>query len=301
MRVGFVGLGQMGRAMVRNLLRAPYDVTVYNRTRSTAEGLAKEGAKVAGSPAEAAAGEIVLSMVSDDNAAESVVLGAHGIIEGLQPGSLHVSMSTISPDLSQRFSAAHRERGQLYLAAPVFGRPEAAAAAKLFIVAAGSREALDKASPVFEVLGQRTFAIEGRPEQANLIKLLGNFLITCVMESLGEVFAVARKAEIDPNTVFEVLTGTLFGAPVYRTYGAKILQEEFSPAGFKMLLGWKDLRLLMQSAEKLSTPMPFANVVRDRFLSALANGHGELDWSAISLMAAESAGLPAKAETHSQD
>jgi 3-hydroxyisobutyrate dehydrogenase-like beta-hydroxyacid dehydrogenase len=177
------------------------------------------------------------------------------------------------------------------VAAPVFGRPEAAAAAKLFIVAAGDAKALAKAKAVFEVIGQRTFEVGEQPEQANLIKLFGNFLITCVLESLGEVFAVARKAEIDPNTVFEVLSGTLFGAPVYNNYGPRIIEEKFSPAGFKIPLGLKDVRMMLQAAEKLSAPMPFANIVRDRFLSAIANGHSELDWSAITLGIAQDAGL----------
>jgi 3-hydroxyisobutyrate dehydrogenase-like beta-hydroxyacid dehydrogenase len=209
----------------------------------------------------------------------------------MQRGALHVSMSSISPDLSRRLSAAHQERGQQYMAAPVFGRPDAAAAAKLYIVASGTKDALAKAKPVFEVLGQRTFEVGERPEDANYIKLSGNFLITCVLESLGEVFALARKAQIDPKTLFEVLSGTLFGAPVYNNYGPRMIQEDFSPAGFKMPLGLKDVRLLLQAAEGLSTPMPFASVVRDRFLSAIANGYGDLDWSALSLVIAESAGL----------
>jgi 3-hydroxyisobutyrate dehydrogenase-like beta-hydroxyacid dehydrogenase len=213
----------------------------------------------------------------------------------MQRDALHISMSTISPDLSRRMAAAHKERGQQYVAAPVFGRPEAAAAAKLFIVAAGAKSALEKAKPVLELIGQRTFEVGERPEDANLIKLFGNFLITCVLESLGEVFVVARKAEIDPNTVFEVLSGTLFGAPVYNNYGPRIIREEFSPAGFKMPLGLKDIRLMLQAAEGLSAPMPFASVVRDRFLSGIASGYGDLDWSALALVVAESAGLKSSA------
>jgi 3-hydroxyisobutyrate dehydrogenase-like beta-hydroxyacid dehydrogenase len=292
MRIGFLGLGNMGRAMASNLIRAGHELVVYNRSRSAAESLAKEGARVADEPAKAAGQEIVFTMLADDAAVEAVVFGAHGVLEGMQRGGLHVAMSTISPDLSRRLSAAHHERGQQYMAAPVFGRPDAAAAAKLFIIASGSKEALAKARPVFEVLGQRTFEVGERPEDANYIKLCGNFLITCVLESLGEVFALARKAEIDPNTLFEVLSGTLFGAPVYNNYGPRMIEEKFSPAGFKMPLGLKDVRLLLQAAEGLSAPMPFASVVRDRFISAIANGYGDLDWSALSLVIVQSAGLP---------
>ncbi len=291
MRIGFLGLGNMGRAMASNLIRAGHEVTVYNRSRNAAEALAEEGARIADHPAEAAGQEIVITMLADDHAVESVVLGAHGVLDGLQRNCLHISMSTISPDLSQRLSAAHKERGQQYIAAPVFGRPEAAAAAELFIVAAGAKDAVAKAKPVLELLGQRTFEIGERPEDANLIKLFGNFMITCVLESLGEVFAVARKAEINPNTVFEVLSGTLFGAPVYNNYGPRIIAEKFSPAGFKMPLGLKDTRLMLQAAERLSAPMPIANIVHDHFLSAIANGYGDLDWSALALVIAQSAGL----------
>lgn len=246
---------------------------------------------MADDPAKAAGQEIIITMLADDTAVESVVFGAKGVLEGMKPDALHVSMSTISPDLSRRLAEAHHERGQQYVAAPVFGRPDAAAAAKLFIVASGPKEALAKAKPILEVLGQRTFEVGERPEDANYIKLSGNFLITCVLEGLGEVFALARKAEIDPNTLFEVLSGTMFGAPAYNNYGPRIIEEKFLPAGFKMPLGLKDVRLLLQAADKLSTPMPFAGVVRDRFLSGIANGYGDLDWSALSLVVADSAGL----------
>jgi 3-hydroxyisobutyrate dehydrogenase-like beta-hydroxyacid dehydrogenase len=291
MRIGFLGIGNMGSAIARNLIRAHHEVTVYNRSRRAAEVLGKEGAKVADTPANAGGQEIVISMLANDIAVEAVVLGTGGALEGMQRGALHISMSSISPDLSRRLAAAHKERGQQYVAAPVFGRPEAAAAAKLFIVAAGAKSALEKAKPVLELIGQRTFEVGERPEDANLIKLFGNFMITCALESMGEVFAVARKAEIDPNTVLEVLSGTLFGAPVYNNYGPRIIREEFSPAGFKMPLGLKDIRLMLQAAEGLSAPMPFASVVHDRFLSGIANGYGDLDWSALALLVAESAGL----------
>jgi 3-hydroxyisobutyrate dehydrogenase-like beta-hydroxyacid dehydrogenase len=300
MRIGFLGLGNMGRPMASNLIRAGHELIVYNRSRNTAEALAADGAGIADCPAKAAGQEIVITMLADDNAVESVVFSAQGALEGMQRDSLHISMSTISPALSRRLSAAHKERGQQYIAAPVFGRPEAAASAKLFIVASGTKEALAKATPVFELLGQRTFEIGERPEDANFIKLFGNFLITCVLEGLGEVFAVARKAEINPKTVFEVLSGTLFGAPAYTNYGPRIIEEKFSPAGFKMPLGLKDVRLLLQAAEGLSAPMPFANIVRDRFLSAIANGYGDLDWSALTLVIAQCAGFTQTArETHS--
>jgi 3-hydroxyisobutyrate dehydrogenase-like beta-hydroxyacid dehydrogenase len=292
MRIGFLGLGNMGDAMARNLIRAGHQLTVYNRTRSRAERLAKEGAQVADSPRQAAVdSEVIITMLADDAAVESVTLGPSGAIERLPKGAIHISMSTISPALAQRFAAAHRERDQGFVSAPVFGRPEAAQAAKLFVLCAGDPAAVARVQPVFEAVGQRTFAVGDRPEMANYLKLMGNFLLTCVLESLGEVFAVARKAGIDPQIAFEVLTGTLFGAPAYQTYGARIIAEEFSPAGFRMPLGLKDIRLALQAAEGVNATMPFANIVRDRFVSAIANGRADLDWSAIALGAAEDAGL----------
>ena len=302
MRIGFLGLGRMGRGMARNLLRAGHEVVVYNRTRQSADELGKEGASVAGYPADAAAGrEIVITMLADDAAVESVVFGDRGVIGSLPAKSIHVSMSTISPDLSERLLAAHHEHGQEYLAAPVFGRPEAAAAAKLSILVAGASAARTKVMPLFEAMGQRTFDLGDNPAHANLTKLCGNFLITCVQEGLGEVFAAARKANLDPNTVFDVMTNTLFAAPVYKTYGSAILEGKFSPPGFKLPLGLKDNRLMLQAAEKLGTPMPFANVVRDRFLTAIANGHGDMDWAAMTLSIAQSAGLRSfKPDTESE-
>lgn len=292
MRIGFLGIGNMGEVMARNLMRAGHQLTVYNRTRSRAERIAKDGAKVADSPgAAAAAAQVLITMLADDAAVESVMLGVDGAIAAMPKGALHISMSTVSPELSQRLAAAHRKSGQEYVAAPVFGRPEAAAAAKLFVVAAGEKDQISRARPIFDAIGQRTFEVGERPEMANYIKLMGNFLLMCVLESLGEVFAVARKAEIDPKTVFDVLSGTLFGAPAYNTYGPKIINEEFSPAGFRMPLGLKDIRLAQQAGECVNVPMPFASIIRDRFISAIANGKSELDWSAIALGAAESAGL----------
>lgn len=291
MQLGFVGLGNMGKPMARNLARAGHQVTVFNRTHSVAQELSREGARMANTPADAARNEIVITMLADDHAVESVTFGDKGLLSALPKGSLHISMSTISPELARRLLAAHSEHGQKFISAPVFGRPEAAAAAKLFIVVAGERDSIAKAKPVFDALGQRVFEIDQHPDHANLVKLSGNFLIMCVLESLGEVFAVAQKAGIDPKSVFEVLSGTLFGAPAYTNYGPRIIDRQFSPAGFRMPLGLKDIRLMMQAAESHSAPMPFANVIRDHFLGAIANGHGDLDWSAMTLEIQRSAGL----------
>ena len=292
MKVGFVGLGNMGTGMARNLLNAGHQLTVYNRTRSRAEALASTGAVVADSPGRAASGaEVIITMLADDHALEAVVFGAGNILESLPANAIHVSASTISVALSRRLAAAHGERKQNYVAAPVFGRPEAAAAAKLFIVAAGASSAVERCRPLFDAMGQKTFVVGEDAPGANLIKLAGNFLITTVIESLAESLALVRKSGLDGNQFLEVLTNSLFNAPIYKTYGGLIVAEKFDPPGFKLPLGLKDNRLLLAAAEEKSVPMPMASLVRDRFLSALAQGLGESDWSAIAKISAREAGL----------
>jgi 3-hydroxyisobutyrate dehydrogenase-like beta-hydroxyacid dehydrogenase len=292
MKVGFIGLGAMGSGMARNLIKAGFTTIVYNRTRNRAEELRPLGATVAETPAQAASSaDVLITMLADDHALEEVIFGSGNAIQALPAGATHISMSTISVALSGRLAAAHRERQQNYVSAPVFGRPEAAAAAKLFIVAAGSRQQLERCQPLFDAMGQRTFTVGDNAPSANVIKLLGNFLISNVIESLGEAFALARKSGIDLNTFLDVLTGTLFNAPVYKTYGGLIAQEKFEPAGFKLLLGLKDCRLVLAAAEEAAVPMPIASLIRDHFLTAIAQGMGEIDWSAVSRVSAKNAGL----------
>ncbi len=291
MKIAFLGLGGMGAAMASNLIKHGHTVAAWNRSAGPAEAMRALGAAIAKTPAEAAkAGEIAITMLADDAAVEAVALGKDGIIEGLAPGAAHISMSTISVALSERLAAAHAERGQKYAAAPVFGRPEAAEAGKLFIVPAGEADLIEKIRPALEAMGQRIFVMGDQPAQANLVKLSGNFLITCVIEGLAEVFALTAKGGVETAKVLELLTETLFAAPAYKTYGGIIMEKRFSPAGFKLPLGLKDNRLLQQAAEKLEVPLPFAAVVRDRFLAALANGDGELDWSAIAKRSAADSG-----------
>jgi 3-hydroxyisobutyrate dehydrogenase-like beta-hydroxyacid dehydrogenase len=292
MNIAFIGLGNMGSAMATNLLKAGHTLSVYNRTRTRADALKPLGARVASTPGEAAAGaEIAITMLADDHALESVVFGKGNILDSLPPNAIHVSMSTISVALSRRLAAAHAERKQHYISAPVFGRPEAAAAAKLFIVAAGPAAQIERCRPLFDAMGQKTFIAGDDASGANLMKLAGNFLITAVIEGLAESFALVRKAGLDANMFHEVLTNSLFNAPIYKTYGALINSQKFEPAGFKLPLGLKDNRLLLAAAEENAVPMPMASLVRDRFLAALGQGMGELDWSAISKLSVKDAGL----------
>jgi len=289
MNVGFAGLGQMGIGMARNLIKAGHQVTGYNRTRSRAEQLAGEGAKVADTPAALADGGIVITMLADDSAVEDVVFG--GFIESLPRGGLHVSMSTISVALSQRLAAAHREHGQHYVSAPVFGRPEAAAAAKLFIVAGGPRDQFDRCSDLLSAMGQQTFYLGEEAHRANVVKLSGNFLIAAMLESVGEAVALVRKYGMDPSDYIELMTSTLFTAPVHKNYGALIAKEKYHPAGFRLKLGLKDVRLALAAAESVACPMPVASIMRDHLLTGVARGLEDADWSALAQVVAQNAGL----------
>ena len=291
MKVGFIGLGRMGAGMATNLLKAGHDVTVYNRTPRKAETLIGQGAKAAASVAQACQGDAVITMLANDEAVESVALGDRGMIASLPAGVLHISSSTISVALSEKLAAAHAEARQRFVSAPVFGRPEAAAAGQLFVIAAGEGTAIDAAAPLFEAIGQKTFIVSDTPKAANLFKLSGNFLIAAVVESLGEALALVGKGGIDRHRALEILTSTLFNVPVYKTYGALIADGAFEPAGFTAALGYKDIRLTLGVAEDLRVSLPFASVLRDRFLTLLAHGGDTLDWSAIGKLAATDAGL----------
>ena len=289
MKIGFIGLGHMGSPIARNLIKAGHELSVYNRTRSKAEGL---GAQVANTPADAAReAEVVITMLADDDAVKEVVFGADGLANTLRPGAIHVSMSTISVALSQQLAAEHAEHKQGYVAAPVFGRPQAAEEAKLFVVVAGKPEAVKKCEPLFSAIGQRTFPMGDDPVKANVVKLSGNFMIASVIECLGEALALVRKYNVDPEKYLEMLTSTLFAAPVYKTYGDLIVNEKFEPAGFRLKLGLKDVRLAMAAAEAQAVPMPVASVIRDHALEGIANGMADKDWSSLAQVVSKNAGL----------
>ncbi len=291
MQVGLIGLGQMGAGMAASLLRGGHEVTVYNRTASKTRAIAEQGARVAANLAEACRGDAVITMLADDAAVESVMFDGGGVLKSLRRGAAHVSMSTISVECAQRLTATHAAAGQQFVSAPVFGRPDAAAAGKLFIVAAGAADALTASQPLFASLGQRTFAVGDDPKIANLVKLSGNFLLASVIEALGEALALVRKAGVDGRQYLDLLTSTLFTAPVYKTYGTLIVEQRFAPAGFAAPLGAKDIRLALAAADDLRVPMPLASLLRDRFLTLLARGGDTLDWAAIGQLAAEDAGL----------
>jgi 3-hydroxyisobutyrate dehydrogenase-like beta-hydroxyacid dehydrogenase len=249
------------------------------------------GGRAAGSIAEACAGaDILITMLSDDAAEENVCLGGDGAIAHLREQALHISHTTIGAAMARRLAAAHETAGQAYLSAPVFGRPDAAAAASLVVLTGGRPEVVERARPLLEVIGQKLFPMGDRPEAANIAKLGGNMLIATVIESLGEVLALAGKAGIDRAAYVDMLTSTLFAAPVYKTYGGMIVERKFEPAGFAAPLGLKDVKLALAAADELRVPLPIGSLLRDRFLALLAQGGDRLDWSAMGQLAARDAG-----------
>ena len=315
MKVGFIGLGNMGTGMAGNLLKAGHEVTVYNRTSNRAQALVEQGARYASHVADACRGEAVITMLADDSAVESVVFGNKsegnksegntsggntsggntsvgdaGVVGSLGKGAIHISASTISVALAEKMAAAHAESGQRFVSAPVFGRPEVAAAGKLWITVAGAPDAVDACVPLFDVIGQKTFRFGDRPSAANLVKLSTNFLIASVIEALGEALALIGKGGLDPHQYVDFLTSSLFAAPIYKIYGGLIADKKFEPAGFAAPLGMKDIRLALAAGETLRVPLPMASLIRDRFLTLLAHGGESLDWSAIAQLAAEDAG-----------
>jgi 3-hydroxyisobutyrate dehydrogenase-like beta-hydroxyacid dehydrogenase len=289
MKIGFIGLGRMGSAMAANLVRAGHEVTVFNRTPGKSSALIALGAREAASVAGASGGEVVITMLANDEAASDIALGSGGIVENLSKGAIHLSMSTISVALSKQLTKAHAQSGQRYVAAPVMGRPNMAAAAKLFIVAAGDLAAIDACKSVFDALGQKTSTIGVEPSAANLVKLTANFLQAAVIESLGEAIALIGKAGIDRRAYVDLLTSTIFTAPAYKIFGPLIADGTFE-AAFAAPLGYKDIRLALAEAENLRVPMPLASLLHDRFLRLFAQGGDNLDWSAIGGLATQDAG-----------
>jgi 3-hydroxyisobutyrate dehydrogenase-like beta-hydroxyacid dehydrogenase len=281
----------MGSAMARNLLRAGHQAAVYNRSREKAEALAGEGARAADSPADACRdSQAVMTMLADDQAVEQVVFGEDGVASGLAKGAIHISSSTIGTALARRLAAEHALRAQGYLSAPVFGRPDAAESRKLIVVVAGPSELVELCRPLFDAIGRQTSVAGSEPWQANAVKLCGNFMLASMIEAFGEAFGLLRKAGVDAHVFLEIVNG-LFASPVYGNYGSIIADEQFSPAGFALKLGLKDVRLALETAGECAAPMPLASLIRDHFLSAMAHGQAELDWSSMARVLARNAGL----------
>jgi 3-hydroxyisobutyrate dehydrogenase-like beta-hydroxyacid dehydrogenase len=290
-KIGFLGLGSMGAPMAGNLLAAGHTLTVYNRTPDRAKDLVARGARIVASSARAATGvDALVTMLADDHAVTATVFDG-GVIQALGRGAVHVSTSTISAALSRRLADAHKAAGQGYVAAPVFGRPDAAAAKRLWIVAAGAKEALAAARPILDALGQEVLVVGDDPAAANVVKIAGNFLLASAIEAIGEAFALVRKHGIDPTRFLEIVNGKVIRSPIYESYGALIATERYEPAGFKLKHGLKDVRLALAAGDEVAAPLPLASLMRDHYLSAVARGWDEIDWAALARVSAVNAGL----------
>lgn len=282
----------MGLPMASNLIAAGYQLTVYNRTASKAEPLLAHGAHRAARAGDVARpGGIVVSMLADDASLEALVAGEDALAANLGPDGIHVSMSTVSPAITRKLARVHAERESTMIAAPVFGRPNAAAAKKLWICTSGPADAKARVRPLLEAMGQGIFDFGEDPDAANVVKLAGNFMIAASFEAISEALTMVQKSGVDPVAAIEMLMTTLFASPVYQGYGAMIAHRKFTPAGFRLPLGLKDIDLVLKTAAEANVPMPAASLLRDRFLSAIAKGRADLDWSAIALGAADDAGL----------
>jgi 3-hydroxyisobutyrate dehydrogenase-like beta-hydroxyacid dehydrogenase len=292
--IGFIGLGHMGSAMAANLVAGGHPVMGYLHSREHQAGLESRGIETTDALADLFACDTVITMLPDDAAVQEVVFGGassgEGLAAGLTPGALHLSMSTISPRLSSRLAEEHKRRGKNYVAAPVFGNPDAAKARELYVIAAGEPDQIERCRPIFDLVGQRTFVAGSNPASANLVKLAGNSMIATSLEVLGEVLALLRKRGVAAEDFIDIMTNTMFGSRVHKIYGGKMVEERYTP-GFALPLALKDVRLALAEADAAGVPMPSIGVVHDRLLAGVARGHADLDWSALALIAGEEAGL----------
>jgi 3-hydroxyisobutyrate dehydrogenase-like beta-hydroxyacid dehydrogenase len=293
--IGFVGLGRMGAAMAANLAAEGRHVIAYVRRPDQKGKLEALGLRPTTDIGDLLHCEVIISMLPDDDAVREIVfgrgnIGLDGLAAGLKSGAIHLSMSTISTATAALLASEHARNGQGYVAAPVFGNPDAARARQLFIVAAGAPADIERCRPILDSLGQRTFAIGAEPGDANLVKLLGNMMSATALEMLGEVVAVIRKRGMDPEPFIDIMTSTMFGGRAHKIYGDKIARQTYAP-GFVLPLVLKDVRLALAEAENAGVPMPSVGVVRDRLITGIARGYGDLDWTSLGLIAAEEAGL----------
>src|ERR1700694_4559191 len=294
--IGFVGLGHMGTAMAANLAATGRRVIAYVRRSDQTGKLKALGLWPTTDIADLLGCEVVISMLPDDDAVREIVfgrrdIGLDGLAAGLMPGAIHLSMSTISTAAASLLASEHARNGQGYVAAPVFGNPDAAKARQLFIVAAGVPADVERSQPILDILGQRTFVIGASPGDANLVKLLGNMMSATALEMLGEVVAVVRKRGLDPQPFIDIMTSTMFGGRAHKIYGDKIARQTYAP-GFVLPLVLKDVRLALAEAEKAGVPMPSVGVVRDRLITGMARGYGELDWTVPGGITPGEAGVP---------
>jgi len=294
MKVGFIGLGIMGGGMARNLLAGGHEVTVWNRTRAKAEALGAAGATVADAPLETAVGADVLITVLDGDASVGEILfgGGDDLIAALPEGAVHVSMETISVAYAETLTETHKARGRGFVCAPIIGRGDAAEAGELTLIVGGTSADVAHCQPAFEAMSKGVVHVGEEPKTAAIVKLSNNYLIAGALGAMGEAFAVVRKAGVDPQVFYELITGTMFSAPIYTYYGKNIATDIHTPPNFRTPLGVKDITQMIDSAAALGVPMPLGELLQDQLRQAMAAGYEDLDWSAVTRIAARAAGLP---------
>lgn len=290
--IAFIGLGAMGLPIATRLLEAGHQLRIYNRTSDRAAPLVAHGAELVGTPAAAVEPDgLVLTMLADDAALETVTTGADGILDRLDGGGVHASLSTIAPRTARRLAEAHARKNACYVSAPVFGRPEAAAAGTLSVLMAGDAIGKERLRPTLPAISRAVYDLGDDPGAANAVKLAGNFLIASAMQAMAEAFTLCERQGLERGQVSKLFAETLFDCPIYRNYGQAIADQVYRPAGFRLPLGLKDIRLVLQVADDARVPMPFAHVLHQSLLSLLAQGHEDLDWSALGYAVSQSAGL----------
>jgi 3-hydroxyisobutyrate dehydrogenase-like beta-hydroxyacid dehydrogenase len=267
MKIGFLGLGQMGREMAARLVAAGHDVAAWNRTPKNLAG-----ARLVGAPHEAMDAEIVITMLADDAAVEAVWIKG-----GMKTAGVHLNMATVSLRVARELARLQKD----YVSAPVFGRPPVAAKGELDIIAAGPAEALERCAPALKALSRQVFVVGSQPEQANAVKIARNFLLATVIESLGEAFSLISKSGVEQARFLEILTSTSLAAPAYKNYGKLMVEGVYEPAQFSMELGLKDVELALATAREKGISLPSAELIKRHLVEAIAAGNGRKDWTAL--------------------
>jgi 3-hydroxyisobutyrate dehydrogenase-like beta-hydroxyacid dehydrogenase len=292
MKVGFIGLGRMGEGVARRILGGGHDLAAYDPVPGKAAQLASAGAIAADSIARACEGrDVVITMLPDDRSLHDAVLGKAGVRDSLAPKAIHIALGTHGVGTTQAVAAAHAESNQNFIAAPVLGRPDIAAAGQLGIIAAGPKEAVSQCKPLFDLISRRVFDAGEKQDGAAAMKLANSFLLGCAIQAMAEAFSLVRKYDVSPHALYDVLTDGLFAAPAYKIYGKIIADESYDAVGFTALLGLKDANLALAASDAARVPLPSVNALRDRLLSVIAQGDGDKDWAVLAKEQARASGL----------
>ncbi len=292
MKVGFIGLGRMGQGMAGRILSAGHELLLCDQLAENMAGLADDGAVIAGSIAEVTADRnVVISMLPHDGALQTVVFGDGGLTETMPAGMSHMAMGTHSVDQIRSVEQAHKDAGQVFIAAPVLGRPDLAATGQLSIVPAGPADAVAQMQPLFEAMSKQTFHAGEQPESSTAVKIANNFMLGSAIENMGEAFALVQKLGVKPELFFDVLTKGLFSAPAFEVYGAMIVNQQWDSYGATAIIGLKDADLTISAGKSADMELPSVNIWREHLVKAIEAGEGHLDWAVMARQQARESGL----------